>query len=159
MADHNATSLGTYTTVPTDDNPQSDPARFSAANTGVGSRNRDIERNNGDDHDDDGEEAGFLPMDFDGEGNDGKTNNVDKSTLRKVLTMSVIFLFIVELGSYIMEPPLQQIMEDFVCHENFPDHKVGAWDEEDPQCSEAAVQGMLAMARSWTMWAKMFVRK
>lgn len=103
----------------------------------------------------DEEESRFLPA--------GAGPNIDggpgKVTQRYVLLMCVLFLFIGEFSQFIMEPPLQQIMEDFVCHTQYPDHAMGAAQEADSRCKNADVQGTLAMARSWMMWVSMLVRE
>ena len=109
----------------------------------------------GDIHDADlaGEEAQFLPTDLPPQRVRGKASQ------RYVILMCVQFLFIVEFSQFIMEPPLQAIMEDFVCHERYLDHAVGALQAQDPRCKEPDVQGTLAMTRSWMMWVGMLVRR
>ncbi|KAH7166369.1 major facilitator superfamily domain-containing protein [Dactylonectria macrodidyma] len=104
-----------------------------------------------------GEGARFLPMDIDDEGAAAAPNEVPKSTQRYVILMCVQFLFIVEFSMFIMEPPLQQIMEDFVCHARYSDHRTGVTQTPDERCKDADVQGTLAMARSWMMWVGMLV--
>ncbi|KAH6957907.1 major facilitator superfamily domain-containing protein [Ilyonectria sp. MPI-CAGE-AT-0026] len=76
---------------------------------------------------------------------------------RYVVLMCVQFLFIIEFSQFIMEPPLQEIMEDFVCHSYHPDHAMGVPQEQDARCKDADVQGTLAMARSWMLWVEMLV--
>ncbi|KAI9756993.1 MAG: hypothetical protein M1815_002328 [Lichina confinis] len=77
---------------------------------------------------------------------------------RHVILMCVLFLFVVEFSMYIMEPPLQAIMEDFVCHGLYPDQVAMApRAEPDSRCKNPNVQTTLAMARSWLMWVGMFV--
>ena len=79
---------------------------------------------------------------------------------RYVILMCVLFLFMVEFSMYIMEPPLQAIMEDLVCHGLYPDQVAMApRAEPDSRCKNPNVQTTLAMARSWLMWVGMFVRK
>jgi TRAP-type uncharacterized transport system fused permease subunit len=85
---------------------------------------------------------------------------VSVSGQRRVILMCVLFLFIVEFSMYIMEPPLQAIMEDFVCHGFYPDHVPNAsLAAPDGRCKNPDVQTTLAMARSWLLWMGMFVRK
>ncbi|KAH8904804.1 MFS general substrate transporter [Coniochaeta sp. PMI_546] len=100
------------------------------------------------------EEMGnFLPG---YENSTGKT--LPLPTQRHVIVMCVIFLFIVEFSMFVMEPPLQAVMEDFVCHEIYPDHVMEASAaEQDSRCKDPSVQTILAMARSWLMWTGMFV--
>lgn len=76
---------------------------------------------------------------------------------RYVVIMCSLFIFMVELSMYVTDPALQMIMEDVACHNHFPDHKIGDFKTEDARCKDAAVQGTLAMSRSWMMWATMFV--
>jgi hypothetical protein len=104
----------------------------------------------------DGEERShFLP-----DGPPPPATEEPVSAQRYVILMCVLFLFIVEFSMYIMEPPLQAIMEDFVCHGVYPDHVANAPQAEpDSRCKNPNVQTTLAMARSWLMWVGMFVRK
>ncbi|KAF7552330.1 hypothetical protein G7Z17_g4416 [Cylindrodendrum hubeiense] len=101
--------------------------------------------------DDAGEETRFLPMDI------APDIVPQKSNQRYVILMCVQFLFIIEFSMFIMEPPLQEIMEDFVCHTVYPDHRTGVPQEPDTRCKNPDVQGTLAMARSWMMWVGMLV--
>lgn len=83
---------------------------------------------------------------------------MDPKRQRYVILMCVVFLFIVEFSMYIMEPPLQAIMEDFVCHGIYPDHAANdPRAAPDPRCKGQDVQKTLAMARTWLMWTGMFV--
>lgn len=100
-----------------------------------------------------GEQARFLPMDI-------SPDSVPEEPIQRyVVLMCVQFLFIIEFSQFIMEPPLQEIMEDFVCHSYHPDHAMGVPQEQDARCKDADVQGTLAMARSWMLWVEMLVRR
>lgn len=102
------------------------------------------------------ERAHFLPA----SGLPPTETEVPVSAQRYVILMCVLFLFTVEFSMYIMDPPLQAIMEDFVCHGLYPDHVTNAPQAEpDSRCKNPNVQTTLAMARSWLMWTGMFVRK
>ncbi|KAG8406750.1 hypothetical protein J3458_021081 [Metarhizium acridum] len=81
----------------------------------------------------------------------------DKSFQHLVLSMCVLFLFIVEVSIFIMQPPLQQVMEDRICGEIYPDHPLGFMSETDGRCKDNRVQTELAMLRSWEVSAEMFV--
>lgn len=85
----------------------------------------------------------------------------DNSFQGLVVTMCILFLFIVEVSQYIMEPPMQQLMEDIICRDRYPDHQLGlmAKKEKDPRCKKIDVQEELAMVRAWATAAEMFVRK
>ena len=109
------------------------------------------------DHNDggEGEETRFLPMDMDLPPEKGPR----KSTQRYVVLMCVQFLFMIEFSQFIMEPPLQEIMEDFVCHSRYEDHAMGVPQVPDSRCKNPDVQQTLAMARSWMMWVGMLVRR
>lgn len=107
----------------------------------------------GDDDGSTGEETQFLPTDL------PPDMLPSKSTQRYVVLMCVQFLFIVEFSQFIMEPPLQEIMEDFVCHSHYPDHLMGVPQVQDSRCKDADTQRTLAMARSWMMWVSIFVRR
>lgn len=83
----------------------------------------------------------------------------DKAFQHLVLSMCVLFAFIVEVSVFIMQPPLQQVMEDRICGEIYPDHPVGIMSKTDGRCKDNRVQTELAMLRSWEISAEMFVRK
>lgn len=82
----------------------------------------------------------------------------DQSFQNLVVSMCVLFLFIVEVSQFIMQPPLQQVMEDRICGEIFPDHELGVVSHTDNRCKDNVVQKELAMLRSWEVSAEMFVR-
>lgn len=82
----------------------------------------------------------------------------DQSFQNLVVSMCVLFLFIVEVSTFIMQPPLQQVMEDRICGEIFPDHELGVVSHTDDRCKDNLVQKELAMLRSWEVSAEMFVR-
>ncbi|KJK81302.1 hypothetical protein H634G_03321 [Metarhizium anisopliae BRIP 53293] len=81
----------------------------------------------------------------------------DKAIQHLVLSMCVLFAFIVEVSVFIMQPPLQQVMEDRICGEIYPDHPVGIMSKTDDRCKDNRVQTELAMLRSWEISAEMFV--
>ncbi|KHO01274.1 MFS transporter [Metarhizium album ARSEF 1941] len=81
----------------------------------------------------------------------------DKPFQHLVLSVCVLFLFVVEVSMFVMQPPLQQVMEDRVCGEIYPDHLVGTMSETDDRCKDNTVQKELAMLRSWEVSAEMFV--
>jgi hypothetical protein len=83
----------------------------------------------------------------------------DESFQRLVVAMCVLFLFIVEVSAFIMQPPLQQLMENRICAEIFPDLGLGIVSDPDGRCKSNRVQQELAMLRSWEVAAEMFVRK
>ncbi|KFA73437.1 hypothetical protein S40288_04186 [Stachybotrys chartarum IBT 40288] len=70
---------------------------------------------------------------------------------RRVLAMCILFLFIAEVSTYIMDPPSQAIMEDIICRDRFPDHALNVWDRRDDRCKDKLVQDTLAMVRSWQL--------
>jgi hypothetical protein len=101
------------------------------------------------------EGARFLPLEIDPE----PIVRPSKPTQRYVILMCAQFLFMVEVSQFIMEPPLQEIMEDFICHARYADHAMGKLQVQDPRCKEPGVQGDLAMTRSWMAFVGMLVRK
>lgn len=124
-------------------------------------RKRSLDRDGAHDSDSDGEADGDedLPL---YEGDPLASPAVPKApstSPRYVVIMCSLFIFMVELSMYVTDPALQMIMEDVACHDHFPDHKIGDFKAEDARCKDAAVQGTLAMSRSWMMWATMFVRE
>lgn len=99
------------------------------------------------------EETHFLPMDL-------LPDDVpSKPTSRWVILMCVQFLFMIEFSLFLMDPPQQQIVEDFVCYGRYPDHLTGAPHVPDSRCKNADVQQTLAMVRSWMMWVGMLIRR
>ncbi|KAM0486204.1 hypothetical protein ACHAPX_000908 [Trichoderma viride] len=122
-------------------------------------RKRSLDRDGAHDSDSDGEAGDDedLPL---YEGDPLASPAVPKAaptSPRYVVVMCSLFIFMVELSMYVTDPALQMIMEDVACHNHFPDHKIGDFKAEDARCKDAAVQGTLAMSRSWMMWATMFV--
>lgn len=82
-----------------------------------------------------------------------------KAVRRKVIGMCALFLFIVELSVYIVGPPMQQIMEDIICYQHYPDHILKIPSEQDRRCKGYEVQKTLAMVRSWALSLDMLIRK
>lgn len=82
-----------------------------------------------------------------------------KSFRRRVLLMCILFLFIIEVGQFIMEAPLQKIMEDIICRNYYPDHPLRTPRIQDSRCKSNHVQGMLAMVRGWTFAFGMATRE
>ncbi|PHH73090.1 hypothetical protein CDD80_4039 [Ophiocordyceps camponoti-rufipedis] len=80
----------------------------------------------------------------------------DASLQRRVIASCVLFLFIVEVSSFVMEPATQEIVEDIICRGHFPDHKL-RMPVLDGRCKDPAVQKTLAMIRSWSMSADMLI--
>ncbi|KAK7433333.1 hypothetical protein QQZ08_000272 [Neonectria magnoliae] len=74
-----------------------------------------------------------------------------KSFRFRVLLMCIVFLFIVEVSQFIMEPPLQKIMEDIICHKYYPDHSLREPSILDRRCKNDEVQRTLAMVRGWSL--------
>lgn len=83
----------------------------------------------------------------------------DQSFRRRVLVMCVVFIIIVEVSQYIMEPPLQKIMEDIICRNYHPDHMLRMPTIQDERCKNPDVQKTLAMVRGWSASAEMAARK
>lgn len=82
-----------------------------------------------------------------------------KTFQRKVLLMCTVTLFIVTVSAYIMEPPLQNIMEDIICRKYFPDHTLRMPRIQDHRCKNTEVQKSLAMLRGWGFAMDMSIRK
>ncbi|PFH62851.1 hypothetical protein XA68_11632 [Ophiocordyceps unilateralis] len=79
------------------------------------------------------------------------------SLRRRVIATCALFLFIVEVSSFVMEPSTLQIVEDIICRNHYPDHKLGM-PIVDRRCKDTSVQKTLAMIRSWSMSADMLIR-
>lgn len=77
----------------------------------------------------------------------------------KVILMCAIFLFIVDVGAFVMDPPTQQLMEDIICRDHFPDHPIGKDGVGDGRCKMAEIQKTLAALKSMCMFAQMLCRK
>lgn len=82
----------------------------------------------------------------------------DKSFQRLVIGMVALFLFIIEISQYIMEPAKMAIMEDIICRNQFPDHSLSMPSVQDHRCKDKEVQKTLAMVRSWIATSEMFFR-
>ncbi|KAK2601809.1 hypothetical protein QQS21_004592 [Conoideocrella luteorostrata] len=78
-----------------------------------------------------------------------------KSFQHLVVSMCVLFLFIVEVSQFMMAPPMAQVMEDRICGEIYPDHELGAVANPDDRCKDKVVQKELAMLRSWEITCEM----
>lgn len=82
-----------------------------------------------------------------------------KGFRRLVVAMCVLFLFIVEVSQYILDPPMEQIMEDVICRRYHPDHTIAMPQLHDSRCKDTEVQKTLAMVRSWSTSLDMLLRK
>ncbi|KAG5927132.1 hypothetical protein E4U42_002543 [Claviceps africana] len=80
-----------------------------------------------------------------------------KGFQRLVVGMCLVFLFIVEVSQLLITPALQQVLEDRLCGEVYPDHELGRPEHLDDRCKEKSVQKELAILRSWEVSAEMFV--
>ncbi|KAF7552435.1 hypothetical protein G7046_g7408 [Stylonectria norvegica] len=78
-------------------------------------------------------------------------NAPSKSFRRRVLLMCVLALFIVEISLFVMEAPLQKIMEDIICRNYYPDHILREPRIQDSRCKNTDVQKTLAMVRGWSL--------
>ncbi|KAH7126377.1 COP9 signalosome complex subunit 2 [Dactylonectria estremocensis] len=74
-----------------------------------------------------------------------------KSLQRRVLVMCIVFLFLVEVSQFIMEAPLQNILEDIICRNYYPDHLLREPSIQDARCKSNEVQKTLAMVRGWSL--------
>lgn len=92
------------------------------------------------------------------QGPDSPEPVVDKYFRRRVLIIIGVILLVVEMCEFLMNPPTQQIMEDIICRQQFPDHQLFLPQVQDNRCKGSSVQKPLAMVRSWGMSAEMFVR-
>ncbi|KAH8180233.1 major facilitator superfamily protein [Sarocladium implicatum] len=73
----------------------------------------------------------------------------DKAFRRLVMFMCCLFIGLVEIYGFLTSAPLQEIMEDFICHSAYPDHTMNNPMIQDQRCKGPEVQKTLAMARSW----------
>lgn|SRR5688572_4524783 len=83
----------------------------------------------------------------------------DKQFQQTVLLMSCIFIALVETYSFLTIAPIQEIMEDFICHSHYPDHMMNKPMIQDQRCKQPDVQKTLAMVRSWWQTCELWVRK
>ncbi|KAI9163984.1 MFS transporter [Paramyrothecium foliicola] len=82
----------------------------------------------------------------------------DKSFQHLVMAMTLLFLFIVEVATYLMDPPIQSVMEDIICRQKFPDHVMFPVSHAaDARCKGKEVQKTLAMVKGWIFSSEMFV--
>ena len=77
----------------------------------------------------------------------------------KVISMCAIFLFVIDVGTFIMDAPMQQLMEDVICRDRFPDHPIGKDGIGDGRCKTAEVQEALANLKSMKVVAQMLCRE
>lgn len=82
-----------------------------------------------------------------------------KAFRRLVVAMCVLFLFIIEVSQYILNPPMEQIMEDVICRRYHPDHAIAMPQLHDSRCKDTEIQKTLAMVRSWSTSLDMLLRK
>jgi hypothetical protein len=82
-----------------------------------------------------------------------------KGFRRLVVGMCVLFLFIIEVSQYILNPPMEQIMEDVICRHYHPDHMIAMPQLRDNRCKDTEIQKTLAMVRSWSTSLDMLLRK
>ena len=83
----------------------------------------------------------------------------DKAFQHLVMFMCVLFIGLVEIYGFLTNAPLQEIMEDFICHSAYPDHTMNNPRIQDQRCKGPEVQKTLAMARSWWAACEMWIRK
>lgn len=75
-----------------------------------------------------------------------------KAFRRRVLTMCILSLFIVEVSQSIIGPPLQKITEGVICRGYYPDHLLRMPGRvEDHRCKNIDVQKTLAMVQGWDL--------
>lgn len=73
------------------------------------------------------------------------------------MLISFIVIGLVETYSFLTNAPLQEIIEDFICHNQYPDHMMNEPTIQDRRCKEPDVQKTLAMVKSWWSSAEMWV--
>jgi hypothetical protein len=83
----------------------------------------------------------------------------DRKFQRNIMLISFIVIGLVETYSFLTNAPLQEIIEDFICHNQYPDHMMNEPTIQDRRCKEPDVQKTLAMVKSWWSSTEMWVRK
>ncbi|KAI7759565.1 hypothetical protein LZL87_013510 [Fusarium oxysporum] len=81
----------------------------------------------------------------------------DQTFKRLVVGMCALFLFIVEVSTFLMQPPLQQLLETRLCAEILPDLGPRTIPDMEDRCKSSRVQVELARLRSWEVAGAMFV--
>jgi hypothetical protein len=85
-----------------------------------------------------------------------------KSFQYRLLAVSLAILMVLEFSQYALEPAMQEILEDIICRDQFPDHLLRAKHGSrvlDVRCKDVIVQKELAMVRSWVVATDMLVRE
>lgn len=82
----------------------------------------------------------------------------DKWFQRRVMTAASALLAIIIVSQAISVPALQEIMEDVICRDIYPDHPLKAFEIIDKRCKDPAVQNTLAMVKSWSASCELLVR-
>lgn len=82
----------------------------------------------------------------------------------KVTLLCALFIFIVDLAVFLMEPPSQEILEDIICRMHYPDHRLASFsggsggDDLDKRCKDPDVQKMMAAVKSLTTIPQLLIR-
>ena len=85
-------------------------------------------------------------------------NRHSRAGRRKVILICALLLFVVDAGANIMEPPTNQLMEDVICRDYFPDHALGREGFADHRCKERHVQKDFTMLKSVIMFTRTLCR-
>lgn len=76
----------------------------------------------------------------------------------KVTLLCAVFIFIVDVSVFLMDPPFQEIVEDVICRIHHPDHVL--WQNGvDKRCKAPDVQKMMAMVKSAVMIPQLLCRE
>lgn len=86
-----------------------------------------------------------------------------KAFRHKVTLLCALFIFIVDLAVFLMEPPSQEILEDIICRTHYPDHRLASFsssgsDDLDRRCKDPEVQKMMAAVKSLTSIPQLLIR-
>lgn len=74
----------------------------------------------------------------------------------KVISLCILFVFLIDLSGFLIEPPVQAIIEDVVCYIHYPDHRLaigggGGGGDTDPRCKSPDVQKMMTSVKAITI--------
>ena len=83
----------------------------------------------------------------------------DKTFQRSVIAMAYIFIALIDIYAFLIQGPVQQVMEDIICHRQYPDHIVNQPRVQDQRCKEPEVQRTLAMVRGWWASVEQLIRE
>lgn len=82
-----------------------------------------------------------------------------KSLRLLVTIIGGMCLVLIGISQGVVNPALQEIMEDVICRGVYSDHHLNAVATPDSRCKDDAVQKVLLMVRGWDTSCEMMIRE